>query len=36
MLEKLIDDVYLREDLLAGPMGPYLDVLTEKLLDWTA
>ena len=33
MLEKLIDDIYLREDLLAGPMGPYLDVLTEKLLD---
>lgn len=33
MLEKLFDDVYWRADLLAGPMGPYLDVLSSKLLD---
>lgn len=33
MLEKLFDDVYLRQHLLAGPMGPYLDVLASKLLD---
>ncbi len=29
----MFDDSYLREELLAGPMGPYLDVLTAKLLD---
>ncbi len=33
MLEKLFEDVYLREELLAGPMGPYFDVLAAKLLD---
>jgi integrase len=33
MLEKLIEDVYWRADLLAGPMGAYLDVLSSKLLE---
>ena len=33
MLERLFDDVDMRQRLLAGPMGPYLDVLVSNLLD---
>ena len=33
MLDQLFKDEYLREQLLAGPMGPYLDVLATKLLQ---
>ncbi len=33
MLERLFDDVYMRQQLLAGPMGPYLDGLVSSLLD---
>jgi hypothetical protein len=33
MLERLFDDVYLRQQLLAGPMGPYLDGLVSNLLE---
>ena len=33
MLERLFDDVYMRQQLLAGPMGPYLDGLVSNLLD---
>ena len=33
MLETLFKDVEVRQPLLAGPMGPYLDVLTSKLLE---
>jgi hypothetical protein len=33
MLEQLFHDVYMRQQLLAGPMGPYLDGLVSNLLD---
>jgi hypothetical protein len=33
MLKRLFDDVYMRQQLLAGPMGPYLDGLVSNLLD---
>lgn len=33
MLERLFDDVYMRQQLLAGPMGPYLNGLVSNLLD---
>lgn len=33
MVEQLFKDVYVRERLLAGPMGAYLDVLSSKLLQ---
>jgi integrase/recombinase XerD len=33
MLEQLFKDVYVRERLLASPMGTYLDVLSSKLLQ---
>ena len=33
MLETLFKEVEVRQLLLAGPMGPYLDVLTSKLLE---
>jgi site-specific recombinase XerD len=33
MLDQLIKDEYLREELPAGPMGPYLDVLAARLLQ---
>ena len=33
MLERLFDNIDVRQQLLAGPMGPYLDVLASNLLD---
>ncbi len=33
MLDQLFKREYLREEMLAGPMGPYLDVLTSRCLD---
>jgi len=33
MLERLFDDVFVREQLAAGLMGPYMDVLATNLLD---
>ena len=33
MLERLFDDDFVREQLVAGPMGPYIDGLAATLLD---
>jgi integrase/recombinase XerD len=33
MLDQLFKREYLREEMLAGPMGPYLDVLTSRLFE---
>lgn len=33
MLDQLFKDEYRREQLLAGPMGPYLEVLASRLLE---
>ena len=33
MIDQLFNDVALRERLLAGPMGSYLDVLASRLLQ---
>ena len=33
MLDQLFTSEYLREQMLAGPMGPYLDVLASRLLQ---
>lgn len=33
MLDQLFNDEYTREQLLEGPMGPYLEALAKRLLD---
>lgn len=33
MLDQVVKDECLREQMLAGPMGPYLDVLASRLLQ---